>query len=135
MAKEKWKMILHNGINEGEPIGHLTGPNGEIVSVWSANPVNLMDAMTQAIEPVPSLPSFGLGGSVEVIYPTDPFSKAAPQVIYDPAEDVRNQELSKVFAAQVTAWNTRAQMIQGAILKMIEAQKAEDKPKKVAKKK
>jgi hypothetical protein len=132
MAKEKWKMILHNGINEGEPIGHLTGPNGEIVSVWSANPVNLMDAMTQAIEPVPSLPSFGLGGSVEVIYPTDPFSKAAPQAIYVPAGDVKNQEL---FDTQVKAWTTRAQMIQGLIVEMVKAQKAEDKPKKVAKKK
>ena len=124
MAKPKWKMVIHNGIHDGEPIGHLTGPNGEIVSVWSTSPVDLMDAMTQAIGPVPSLPNFGLGGSVKVIYPTDPFSKAAPQVIYDPAEDVRNQELSKVFTAQVTAWNTRAQMIQGLIVKMIESQKA-----------
>jgi hypothetical protein len=124
MAKQNWKIVIHNGIHDGEPIGHLTGPNGEIISVWSTSPVDLMDAMTQAMGPVPSLPTFGLGGSVQVIYPTDPFSKAAPQVIYDPAEDVRNQELSKVFAAQVTAWNARAQMIQGVIVKMIEAQKA-----------
>jgi hypothetical protein len=56
------------------------------------------------------------GGSVQVIYPTDPFSKAAPQVIYDPAEDVRNQELSKAFAAQVTARNTRALMMRVSAL-------------------
>src|SRR5437016_3639920 len=123
MAKQQWKMIIHNGIHDGEPIGHLTGPNGEIISVWSTSPQDLMDAMTQAIGPVPALPNFGLGGKVEIIYPTDPFSKAAPQVIYNPAGDVINQELSKVFAAQVTAWNTRAQMIQGLIVKMIEAQK------------
>jgi hypothetical protein len=54
----------------------------------------------------------------------DPFSKDPPQVIYNPAGDVINQQLIEGFKAQVSAWNARAQVIQAAIQKIIESQKA-----------
>src|SRR5216683_220888 len=126
MADEKPLPVIISGTHVGEPIGHLDGPNGQIISVWSTNPVDLIDAMTQAIGPVPYPPSLGLGGQVEEIYPTDPFSKDPPQIMYNPAGDVINQQLMEGFKAQISAWNTRAQMIQATIQAIIQSQKPGD---------
>ena len=129
MAKQKSGPVIISGTHEGEPIGHLAGPSGEIISVWSTNPGDLLDAMTQAIGPVPSLPAFGHGGSVEIVTPLDPFSKDPPQVIYNPAGDVINQGIAQTYAAQITAWNARAAAIQAAIQEIIKSQKAAEKKK------
>jgi len=124
MANEPQMPVIISGTHTGEPIGELEGPDGQIISVWSTNPVDLAYAMTQAIGPIPSPPSLGLGGQVDQIYPTDPFSSTPPQIIYDPAGDVINQQLMEGFKAQVSAWNTRAQAIQAAIQTIIQSQKA-----------
>ncbi len=118
-ACREFTLVIISGTHTGEPIGHLSGPNNEIVSVWSTNPGDLLEAMTQAIGPVPSLPSFGLGGSVEIITPLDPLSKDPPQVIYNPAGDVVNQVIAQAYVAQITAWNARAQTIQAAVQEII----------------
>jgi len=100
MVNENSGPVIISGVHTGEPIGHLTGPQGEIISVWSTSPGDLLDAMTQAIGPVPSMPGLGLGGNVEIITPLDPYSKDPPQVIYNPSGDVINQEIAEMFKAQ-----------------------------------
>jgi hypothetical protein len=123
MANETRLPEIVSGIHTGEPISHLDGPDGQIISVWSTSPVDLLDAMTQAIGPVPHPPSLGLGGEVEKIYPINPFSNDPAQIIYNPAGDVINQQLMEGFKAQVSAWNARAQAIQATIQAIIQSQK------------
>ncbi len=107
--------IVINGPHVGNSVGFLQGANGQLVSIWSYSPADLLEAMTEAIGPVPYPPSLGLGGSVKTIYPADPLSKDPPQVIYDPSGDEVNKDLVALFQAQVSAWNARADVIQKAI--------------------
>jgi hypothetical protein len=121
---------IWNGPHHGEGVGTFPSSTGGQVVIWSWSPGDVMKAAMEAIGPVPDPPSMGLGGEVVVVggridwqgNEMDP-----PQVIYNPAGDVINQSKAAEFAAQITAWNTRATMIQTLALQLMQGAKQESK--------
>jgi hypothetical protein len=116
---------IWNGPHNQPPVGTLEGPNGELINVWSYEPADLILAMQRAIGPIPEPQAFGLGGHVEAFYsdPTNPFSSQPPQLIYNPAGDVINQQIGAEYASKVQAWNARAQAIQAVIVAILQNRK------------
>ncbi len=51
MANEPQMPVIISGTHTGEPIGELEGPDGQIISVWSTNPVDLAYAI-KSIPPI-----------------------------------------------------------------------------------
>jgi hypothetical protein len=88
-----------------------------------------MEAMTEAIGPIPSPPDFGAEGKVEMVKPFDPFSKVSPQVKYNPPEGVKEKEVTIEFASQLSDWNKRAASIAASIQEIIRAQKERESGK------
>lgn len=115
-------MEIWNGPHNKPSVGELTGPNGEIISIWSYEPADLVLAMTRAIGPVPEPQAFGLGGQIHAFYPdpTNPFSDKPPVLMYDPSGDVINKAIADEYASKVSAWNARATAIQVIIIAVLQ---------------
>ena len=113
---------IWNGPHNKLPDGELAGPNGEIISIWSREPADLILAMTRAIGPIPEPAAFGLGGRIHAFYPdpTNPFSAQPPVLMYDPSGDVINQAIAAEYASKVSAWNTRAAAIQAVVVALLQ---------------
>jgi hypothetical protein len=114
-----------DGTTHGGSIGELPLLNGGFVRVWSTSPVDVANAVMQAIGPIPSPPDFGMGGEVAVFKDETATGTnlGPPQLVYSPAGDVINQAMAQEFQAQMSAWNTRAGVIQALAAQMTGAAK------------
>jgi hypothetical protein len=112
--------VIINGPHVGgQPLGSLTGPNGEIIDIWSYEPADLLNAMSRATGPVPRPEPLGLGGHVEVVE-ANPFQGTSAQVIYNPAGDETNAAAANEYASLIQGYNARAQAVSAVIVAILE---------------
>jgi len=106
---------IWNGPHQGQPVGELPAFDGGIVLVWSYGPADILSAMIRAVGPIPEPPALLVNGQFMVVRQFDaskPLSDAGPpQVVYDPSQDEANKAIAAMYAAEVEAWNKRAELI------------------------
>jgi hypothetical protein len=113
-------MIIINGprttdtaTSDGKPLGQLEDPEGNIILVFSLDPLALAGVLQRAIGKLPSPPNLSGGGALQV----ESFDEHGQpkSFVYNPSPDERDKNEVALYQVKLAEWNLRAAAVRAVI--------------------